>query len=559
MPRTKRCCIERETAKGKYGMVATAHPLATEIGAKILEEGGNAIDAAVAIQFALNVGEPMMTGIGGSGFMMVYHKDSGDIKIFDGHSEAPAGAHPDMFLDENGEVIPFRERSTHATAVGIPGILKAMDAALKEYGSKPLADLIEPAAQACEEGIPLNWVILNSLDDFGYRLGDEARNFFFAEGDKFEEGQLLKKPHLAKTFRILQKEGVDAFYEGEIAEAIVNTLQGLGGFMTMDDLKNYRHTVDEPIRGTYKGYEIASASPPTAGGQSLLYILKLLENFDLASYGPKSWEKYYLFVEIMRLAFSDKIAYIADPKFNDIPLKGLGDERYLAERLKYINFEFRNPDIDFGNPWKYQEGKGRPVIRQPKESERSETTHFTVTDRWGNIAACTSTVEHPFGSGIMVPGYGFLLNNELTDFDAVPGGVNEPEPGKRPVSCKCPTVLFKDGKPVLTLGSPGGPTIIASVFQTIVNIVDFGMDLKDAIEEPRIFSTPGMLLSWEQGIDPLAKGKLESMNFEFGDDPHIIGNVQAIQFNQETGEMYGAADSSREGTAIGIDFLPGVE
>ncbi|WP_316570132.1 gamma-glutamyltransferase [Neobacillus sp. YIM B06451] len=556
MARSDRCSIERETATGKYGMVATAHPLATEIGAKVLEEGGNAIDAAVAIQFALNVGEPMMTGIGGSGFFMVYHKETGDIKIFDGHSEAPAAAHPEMFLDENGEVIPFRERSTHATAVGIPGILKAMDAALKEYGSKPLAELIEPAAQACEDGIPLNWVFMSSLDQFGYRLGDEAKKVYLSEEGKFEEGHTLKKPHLAKTFRILQSEGVAAFYKGEIAEAIVETLQSLGGFMTLEDLKKYKHTVDEPTRGSYRGYEIAAASPPTAGGPSLLYILKLLERFDLASYGPRSWEKYYLFTEAMRLAFSDKIAYIADPHFNEIPLKGMADERYLAERSKYINFEFRNPEIDFGNPWKYQKGQGRPVVRQPNDVEKSETTHFTVADQWGNIVACTSTVEHPFGTGIMVPGYGFFLNNELTDFDAIPGGVNEPGSGKRPVSCKCPTILFKDGKPVLTLGSPGGPTIIASVFQTIVNFIDFGMDLKDAIEEPRIFSTPGMLLSWEEGVDMLAKGKLESMNFEFGDEPHIIGNVQAIQFDQETGMLYGAADSSREGTAIGIDFLP---
>jgi gamma-glutamyltranspeptidase/glutathione hydrolase len=193
------------------------------------------------------------------------------------------------------------------------------------------------------------------------------------------------------------------------------------------------------------------------------------------------------------------------------------------------------------------------VVRQPLEDDRGETTHFTVRDRWGNIAACTSTVEHPFGSGIMVKGYGLLLNNELTDFDAVPGGVNEAGPGKRPVSCKTPTILFKNDKPVLTLGSPGGPTIIASVFQTIVNLIDFKMDLKEAIEEPRIFATPGPLISWESGIDMFSKGKLESMGYQFAEVNHVIGNVQAIRIDPETGEMYGAADSSREGTAIGLD------
>lgn len=551
--RSNRCSIERETAKGKKGMVATAHPIASEIGEKVLKEGGNAIDAAVAIQFALNVVEPMMTGIGGSGFFMVYDNESKTTKIFDGHSEAPKAAHADMFLDERKEVIPFKKRSTHATAVAIPGILKAMDAALREYGTKSLAELIEPAAVVAEKGISMNWVLMEALELFEYRLGDEGRRLFFPEGKAFKEGDILIKEHLAKTFRILQKEGIAAFYEGEIAEAIIKTLQDLGGFMTLEDLKSYKISVDEPVWGEYRGYKIASSSPPSAGGTSLLYILKLLEDFSVDKFGPRSWEKYYLFTEAMRLAFSDKIAYLADPRFNDIPVKGLLHNEYIDERRKLINFKNRNSRIDFGNPWKYEKKKPVKVVRQPNDMEKSETTHFTVVDRWGNIAACTSTVEHPFGSGIMVPGYGLLLNNELTDFDPIPGGVNEPGPGKRPVSCKSPTILFKDEKPVLTLGSPGGPTIIASVFQTIVNIIDYKMDLKEAIEEPRIFATPGSLLSWEAGMDMMAKGELESMGYEFGDTSHVIGNIQAIQICPDTGELYGAADSSREGTAIGID------
>ncbi|WML49863.1 gamma-glutamyltransferase [Neobacillus sp. PS3-34] len=551
--RSNRCSIERETARGKTGMVATAHPIASEIGEQVLKEGGNAIDAAVAIQFALNVVEPMMTGIGGSGFFMVYHNESKTTKIFDGHSEAPKAAHADMFLDDKKEVIPFKKRSTHATAVAIPGILKAMDAALNEYGSKSLAELIEPAALVAEKGISMNWVLMDALNLFEYRLGDEGRRLFFPKGKSFKEGDILIKEHLAKTFRIIQKEGISAFYEGEIAEAIVKALQDQGGFMTLEDLKNYEISVDEPVWGEYRGYKIASSSPPSAGGTSLLYILKLLEDFSLDKYGPRSWEKYYLFTESMRLAFSDKIAYLADPRFNDIPVKGLLHDEYIADRRNLINFKNRNSRIDFGNPWKYEKKKPVEVVRQPDDMEKSETTHFTVVDRWGNIAACTSTVEHPFGSGIMVPGYGLLLNNELTDFDPIPGGVNEPGAGKRPVSCKSPTILFKDEKPVLTLGSPGGPTIIASVFQTIVNIIDFKMDLKEAIEEPRIFATPGSLLSWEAGIDMVSKGELESMGYEFGDTSHVIGNVQAIQIDPDTRELYGAADSSREGTAIGLD------
>ncbi|WP_257988034.1 gamma-glutamyltransferase [Bacillus sp. V33-4] len=551
--RSKRASIDRETAKGRTGMVASAHHLATDIGEKILESGGNAVDAAVAIQFALNVVEPMMTGIGGSGFMMVHHRDSNETKIFDGHTRAPKAAHPRMFLDDNGEVIPFKKRSTHGTAVGIPGILKAMDAALSAYGTKPLTELIEPSIELAEKGVEINWVFKDALEHFHYRLGKHAKNFYLPDGKNRKEGEKLMKKELAHTFRVLQDKGIAAFYEGEIGEAIITALKESGGFMELDDLKNYQITIDEPMWGEYKGYKIASSSPPSAGGLMVIQILKLLESFQLEQYDPRSWEKYYLLAEAMRIGFSDKVTYFGDPEFVDMPVKGLIDDRYIEERKKLINFERRNDAIDFGNPWKYDKPGNHHYVSQPDDIEKSETTHFTVTDQWGNIVACTSTVEHPFGSGIMVPGYGFVLNNELTDFDTEPGGLNEVEPGKRPVSCKSPTIIFKDGLPFLTLGSPGGPTIIGSVFQTIINVIDFNMDLKEAIEEPRIMVTNGPLIEWEKGISMESKGTLESMGFEFADDPHVIGNVQAIQFDQKTGTLYGVADSSREGKATGLN------
>ncbi|MBT2693873.1 gamma-glutamyltransferase [Bacillus sp. ISL-55] len=554
-PRSNRCDYDRETATGKIAMAASAHPIATDAGEKILREGGNAIDAAIAIQFGLNVGEPMMTGIGGSGFFMVYHAESKTTKIFDGHTRAPKAAHPELFLDEKGDVVPFKVRSTNATGVGVPGILKAMEAARKEYGTKPLAELIEPAAQAAEKGVEVNWVMEEILNTFDYRLGEHAKELFQPGGKSLKEGDVYQKEHLAKTFRILQRDGIEAFYEGEIGEALISTLKELGGIMEMSDLRDYEITIDEPVWGTYRDYKIASSNMPSAGGTTMLQILKLLEGFDLSKYDAKSWEKYYLFTEAMRIAFTDKIAFSGDPEFGEIPLKGLLSEEYLAERRKLINFERRNDSVDFGNPWAYMDGKEINVVRQPfePEKERSETTHFTVMDKWGNIVACTSTVEHPFGSGIMVKDHGFVLNNELTDFDAVPGGLNEVQPGKRPVSCKTPTIVFKDDEPVLTLGSPGGPTIIGSVFQTLVNVLDFGMDLKDAIEEPRIFNSTGPLIGWESGISMEAKGELESMGFEFADGPFPLGNVQAIKIDREKGLIYGAADSSREGKATGLD------
>ncbi|CAH0347377.1 gamma-glutamyltransferase [Bacillus sp. CECT 9360] len=549
---------ERETATGKAGMVVTAHPVATDVGEKILKDGGNAVDAAIAIQFALNVVEPMMTGIGGSGFMMVYNKKVNEIKIYDGHVRAPKAAHPEMFLDDNKEVIPFKKRSTCATAVGIPGILKAMEEARKAHGTKPLSELIEPSIEHAEQGVPVNWVLSDALENFHYRLGDEAQTIFSPNGKKIQEGDIYKKENLAKTYRILQKEGISAFYEGEIGKGIIKAIRNLGGFMELSDLADYKITVDEPVWGTYKDYKIASSYAPSAGGFALIQMLKILEGFQLEQYGARSWEKYYLIAEAMRLTFTDKKAFFADPEFADLPLKGLLHEDYLTQRRKLINWESRNSEIDFGNPWQYDTVKQRDIVQQPDDADLSETTHFTVHDRWGNIVACTSTVEHPFGSGIMVPEYGFMLNNELTDFDSIPGGMNQVEPGKRPVSFKSPTIIFKDGKPVLTLGSPGGPTILSSVSQTLINVIDFNMNLKDAIEEPRIFTPMGPHIEWEQGMDMVSKGRLESMGFAFNEVSHSIGNVQGIQIDPHDGTLFGAADSSREGKAAGLteeDYL----
>ncbi|MDQ0217981.1 gamma-glutamyltransferase [Peribacillus cavernae] len=551
--RTNHRDYARETATGNAGMVVTAHPIATDIGRKILKDGGNAVDAAIAIQFALNIAEPMMTGIGGSGFMMIYDKDSDKIKIFDGHVRAPEAAHPEMFLDNNKEVIPFKKRSTHASAVGVPGILKAMDEARKAYGTKPLAELIEPSIEFAEKGVSANWVLSEALENFHYRLGDEAQSIFIPNGRRIQEGEIFKKENLAHTYRILQKEGIAAFYEGEIGEGIVKAITDLGGFMKLTDLANYRITVDEPVWGSYKDFKIASSYAPSAGGFALIQLMKILEGFHLEQYDVRSWEKYYLISEAMRMVFTDKKAFFADPEFADLPLKGLLHEDYLAGRRKLIDFKTRNPKIDFGNPWKYDTVKPWEVIRQPEDPELSETTHFTVQDRWGNIVACTSTVEHPFGSGIMVPEYGFMLNNELTDFDSVPGGMNQVEPEKRPVSFKSPTIIFKNDLPVLTLGSPGGPTILSSVSQTIINVIDYNMNLKDAIEEPRIFTPMGPHIEWEKGMDMQSKGHLESMGFAFNDVPHIIGNVQGIQIDPDNGTLFGAADSSREGKATGLN------
>ncbi|HZG73537.1 MAG TPA: gamma-glutamyltransferase [Chondromyces sp.] len=544
---------EPQRAWGDFGMTASATEEASQAGADMLKAGGNAMDALAAMQFALAVSEPFNTGLGASGFIVFYNNKTKETQIIQGHSQAPANARKNLFVDNNQEIIPFLERSTPGTAVAIPGILKAFSTALEKFGSKTWDEAIEPAISLAENGVRVNEVWAASLARFRERLGEEAKAFFMPDEVPLTLGETVSNKNLAKTLKILQRDGVDAFYTGEIADAIVDTVQKFDGFLTKEDLVNYQVKTQKPLRATYKGYEVVVPPPPNGGGFSLLYMLKLLEQLQIEKYDIRSWEKYYILVETLRIMTADKLAHIGDPDFYDIPLEGLLHPDYLKERLQLYNFEYRNVDIGFGNPWKYQ-ASGTPSGLNPQTFEiGSETTHFTAVDQWGNIAACTSSLEHIFGSGIMVPGYGFLLNNDMTDFDPSIGTINSVEPKKYPVSIKTPTIVFKDEKPILTLGSPGGPTIVASVLQTLINVLDYKMDLKDAIEEPRVYNGTGPLIWWEEGLPEEAREVLERMNYQFDEIALSIGNVQAILFDHENGRLYGASDSSRPGIPVGLN------
>ncbi|WP_233522962.1 gamma-glutamyltransferase [Peribacillus saganii] len=545
--------LNQQRAMGKYGMVASAMNEATEVGAEVLRKGGNAMDAVVAVQFALSVVEPYNTGIGASGFIIHYDNKSKQMKVINGHSQAPKGITKDMFVDNEGNIIPHFHRSTVASSVAIPGIIKAMDTALREFGTMSLDKLIEPAVQLAENGFTVNWHWQEAIEKLGHRLGDDGRRFFIPEGKPLVEGDWVTNTNLAKTLRILQKQGVKALYEGEIGKAIVDTLQKMDGIMNIEDLNQYEVKIEEPITGKYKQYEIAAPGPPNAGGLSVIQMLKILEGFQIEKHNISSWEKYYLLSEAMRLTSADKLAYLADPEFADIPIEGLLHDDYIKERQNLINWKARNPLIDCGNPWPYQGSSNKKGEVKAIQTTGGETTHFTAVDRWGNIAACTSSIEHVMGSGIMVPGYGFLLNNDLTDFWPEPQRTNSIEPKKFASSSKTPTIVFKDGKPVLTLGSPGGPTILSSVSQVLINILDYKMDVKDAIEEPRIYNSTGPYIWWEEGLSKEIRDKLGKMGFEFLENAKTIGNVQAILIDQENGNLYGAADSSRPGSAIGIN------
>ncbi|MCY9377325.1 gamma-glutamyltransferase [Bacillus sp. T17B1] len=541
---------------GKDGMVATAHPLASEIGADVLKKGGNAIDAAVAIQFALNVTEPMMSGIGGGGFMMVYDGKTKDTTIIDSRERAPAGATPDMFLGENGKAIPFSERSTKGTAVGVPGTLKGLEAALDKWGTRSMKQLITPSIKLAEKGFPIDSVLADAISNYQEKLSrTAAKDVFLPNGEPLKEGDTLIQKDLAKTFKLIRSKGTDAFYEGKLAKALSDTVQNFGGSMTEKDLENYDITIDEPIWGDYQGYQIATTPPPSSGGIFLLQMLKILDDFNLSQYHVRSWEKYQLLAETMHLSYADRASYAGDPEFVNVPLKGLLHPDYIKERQQLINVDQVNKKPKAGDPWKYQEGSANyKQVEQPKDKVEGQTTHFTVADRWGNVVSYTTTIEQLFGTGIMVPDYGVILNNELTDFDAVPGGANEVQPNKRPLSSMTPTILFKDDKPVLTVGSPGGATIISSVLQTILYHIEYGMELKAAVEEPRIYTNSMSSYRYEDGVPEDVLSKLNGMGHKFGKSPVEIGNVQSISIDHENGSFKGVADSSRNGAAIGINL-----
>ena len=547
---------DEQTAVGEKGMVVTAHPLASKVGAEVLERGGNAVDAAVAIQFALNVAEPMMSGIGGGGFMMYYDAAEEKVSIIDSRERAPAGATSDMFMDKSndeGKPLPFSDRVESGLSVGVPGTLKGLEVALDKWGTLPLKELIQPSVDMAEQGIPVNWALAKGITGSQSKLAKSvAKDVFLPGGEPLKEGDLLIQKDLAKTFKLIGEKGSDVFYKGEIGAAIADVVQEYNGSMTLDDLKRYDVTHDLPVWGDYKGYDIATMPPPSSGGLTMLQLLKKFDMLDLTQYDVKSKEKYHLMAEAMHLAYADRGAYMGDPEHVEVPEKGLLDPTYLGTRVDMINHEKANSNVKAGNPWDYQDGKSPVASTQVKDDKvDGETTHFTVADQWGNFVSYTTTIEQVFGSGIMAPGTGVLLNNELTDFDAVPGGVNEVQPNKRPLSSMTPTIVFKDGKPFMTVGSPGGATIITSVTQVVLNVIGYEMGIKDAIEEPRIYSNSYPNIRWEYGMPGDVQDQLKQMGHTLEEKPQEIGNVNSILVNED-GVYVGAADSTREGTAIGV-------
>ncbi|SOC40789.1 gamma-glutamyltransferase [Salinicoccus kekensis] len=547
---------ENNTATGSDGMIVSAHPLASQVGLDVLESGGNAVDAAIAMQYALTVTEPMMSGIGGGGFMMVYDAATKETTIINSRERAPGGADPEMFLGDDGEPMDFEDRVIHGNSVGVPGTAAGLETSHNMWGTIAMHDLIAPAIALAEEGFPIDDFLAGEIETHAEKLERSAASeVFFSEGNPLAEGDMLVQPDLAHTLRMISEQGTDVFYNGEIAEAVADTVQEFGGTLAVEDMQKYDVTIDEPVWGQYKDYDIATMPPPSSGGVFLLQMLGILDGFDLSQYDIKSVEKYHLLAETMHLAYADRAEYAGDPEFVDVPVEGLLHPDYIEERRNLISLDSVIENPEAGDVMPYQEDFERQgAVAQPGDRVDGQTTHYSVVDSYGNVVSYTTTIEQVFGSGIMVPEYGFLLNNELTDFDAEPGGANEVQPNKRPLSSMTPTIVFNDGQPVLTVGSPGGQTIITSVLQTILNTYEYDLPLEDALNEPRIFTNNPDNYLHEEGIPEDVISQLNDMGHGFTDEPAPIGNVSSIMYDPDEGIYTGSTDENRNGASFGLEL-----
>jgi len=541
--------LNANTAHGKRGMVVSAEPIATKVGLQILKKGGNAVDAAVATGFALAVTYPVAGNIGGGGFMVIHFPDGRNTAI-DFRETAAKLASRDMYLDKNGEFNADLSQNG-ITSAGIPGSVAGLLYALEKYGTMKLEEVIQPAINLAEDGFPLSAANAKSLE---WTLNDfkkypSSLKVFSKNGVAYQEGEILKQPDLATTLSEIKKLGRDGFYKGKVAELMLQQMKTLGGNFCADDLENYYPIEREVVKGKYKGYEIVSMPPSSSGGITLVQMLNILENFSFQKDEWNSSRYIHSLVSAMKFAYSDRSKHLGDPAFYDVPEKWLTSKSYakkLAERITDVAIP--STEIKPGDPKQY------------KESE--ETTHYSVMDKNGCAVSVTTTINSAYGSKLVVEGAGFLLNNEMDDFSGKPGVpnqfgligsvANEIQPGKRMLSSMTPTIVLKDGKPVLVVGSPGGSTIITVVLQVILNRLEFEMNLEQAVNSPRIHHQwlPDEIYTEPFGIAKEVKQKLLEKNYKFGTE-RKLGLVEAISFDSQTGEFVGVSDFRGNGLAEG--------
>ena len=526
-------------ATGINGVVSTGKYEATKIGVDIIKQGGNAIDAAVAAGFALGICEPQSSGIGGGGFMVIRFAKTGETKFIDFREIAPKNATPDMWKeDKDGNVIG-NEKVVGGKSVGVPGEVKGMLYALEKYGTMSREKVMQPAIDLAENGYKVSAVLNRDMKNSFERIEQypETASIYLDGGLPFEVGSTLKNPDLANTLRKIMKNGEKAFYEGEIAEAIVKSAQDAGGPLTMEDMKDYNIRVSDPLVGHYRGYEIITSAPPSSGGAHIVQILNILENYDMKNIKPGSAEYYHLFSEAIKMAFADRTKFCGDTEFVDVPVEGIISKDYAKELVKKLDMK-KSKDYLAGDPWKWNESK--------------DTTHYSIVDKEGNIVAVTKTVNDVFASRVVAKGTGILLNDEMDDFDTGYGKANSVEPGKKPLSSMSPTIVLKDGKPVMSLGAPGSTRIITGVAQVISLVLDYEMDIQEAINFPRIHDDYQKLV-YETRIDPAVITKLKTMGHTMVEEGEWFEYpcVQGVTMGED-GKLRGGADPRRDGKALGF-------
>lgn len=565
-------------ATGRLGAVASVDRRATQVGIDVLKAGGNAIDAAVATSAALGVVEPFSTGIGGGGFMVIYLKQPNRVITIDGREQAPAAASVDMFADPDsptGGPLPFTpNRISNGAAVGVPGTLAEWQEALNRYGTLSLSEALQPAISIAQSGFEVDPTFVSQIEQNQARFAAfTSTRSLYLPGDKPPVvGSTFRNPDLAKTYQLAAEQGENAFYRGEIGQAIVQTVQNpptvptppfqvLKGKMTVADLDQYAVQVRPPTVTDYRGYRLYSMGLPSSGGITTGEVLNILEGFDLSQLDPgKAWHS---IIEAERLAFADRAAYLGDPEYVDVPLKGIESEEFAQSRRGQIGD--RAPgDAAFrataGNPLPFQSDPspsmtGPVTTAKIGDHEGRSTTHLTVSDRFGNVVSYTNTIESTGGTGIVVPGYGFILNNELTDFDPVSPHPNTPEPGKRPRSSMAPTIAFAPDGTVLAFGSPGGSTIITTVIGIAVNLIDFGLPLDQAIAAARISQRNSGVTQVDSGLEASNLGEsLIGLGHLLEPVPEIGAATGLVIKPDET--ILAAAEPRRRGGGSAITVAP---
>ena len=530
-------------ASGANGVVAAAKPEASQVGIEIFKMGGNAVDAAVATGFALGVLEPNASGIGGGGFMIIKMADMKEAVVIDFRPTAPAAATPDMYkLDARGR--PVGNASVESgLASAVPGEVKGLLYALENYGSKKLTrtQIIQPAIDWAERGVPVTVNLAQILkDNYGkLRKYENGLAIYAKDGLPYEIGDKIINKDLAGTLRLIQKQGTDAIYKGEIAAKIVAEVHKRGGIITLEDLADYKVKVRKPVVGSYRGYTIMTPPPPS-GGTHILQLLNIMENYDLAKLGEQTTATTHLWSEACKLVFADRGKYAADPDFVKVPYLGISSKAYAKELSALISPDKVIANVTAGDPFKYESGS---------------TTHFSVMDKAGNMVAVTKTINMFFASGVVVPGTGIIMGDDMDDFDLKPGSVNSIEPGKRMLSSMSPTLVFDpQGRPFMALGSPGATHIIPTVAQVISNVIDRGMPIQLAINAPRLYQARTGNLAMEGRYSINAYNGVKALGHEVtvgGDYDAAYGGVHAVLYDQVGKILYGGADPRRDGKAAG--------